>query len=233
MAIKFKKGSAYLCLLFSFIICVFYIYMNTRTDLFMEIPTKVLFGFVIIVLLVSGIYLLNIHIPNKKKRQRNLKIMWWLLFVYFVFQLGYFLFFDATFARDYSQGSGLDYKSQLILQWNTAKNLTPFETINSMIAVYGMPGIGKTFVNINLFGNFIAFMPFSFFLPFLFKPMKKWFVFIFFIAFLIVGVELTQLFTFTGSLDVDDFILNFSGALIFYIILKLPFIKRFCEKLKG
>ena len=49
---------------------------------------------------------------------------------------------------------------------------------------------------------------------------------------MIVGVEVIQYIWKVGSADIDDIILNMSGVLILYIVLKIPFIKKIILKSK-
>ena len=44
--------------------------------------------------------------------------------------------------------------------------------------------------------------------------------------FVIIGVECIQYIWKVGSADIDDIILNMSGILILFIIMKIPFIKK-------
>ena len=92
-----------------------------------------------------------------------------------------------------------------------------FKTIKQMMIIFDIPAISNQIAIINLFGNFIAFMPFSFFLPKLFPCMKKARCYLPCIACIIIAVEVTQFFTLTGTMDIDDFILNFGGALLCYL----------------
>ena len=74
---------------------------------------------------------------------------------------------------------------------------------------------------LNLLGNFFMCVPFSFFLPILFDNLKKTFKFSLTIIVIILSIEVLQLLTCSGSFDIDDIILNVSGVLIFYKILRI------------
>ena len=43
-------------------------------------------------------------------------------------------------------------------------------------------------------------------------------------------IELLQLLLLTGSSDIDDVILNVSGAMLFYALLRIPAVSRFLTR---
>lgn len=69
----------------------------------------------------------------------------------------------------------------------------------------------------NLIGNILAFIPLSYMLPRVYKPAKKFLICMFLSFLVVLGIELFQLLTAFGVFDVDDIILNMSGALIGYL----------------
>ena len=113
----------------------------------------------------------------------------------------------------------------------TRINLIPFATINLYINSANTHTLPIISTIINLLGNIIAFMPFSFYLPLFFKRMNKSYIFIPTMILIVIVVEITQLFLKCGSCDIDDFILNIFGILIFYFILKNKKIKKLINKL--
>ncbi|MCM3708886.1 VanZ family protein [Cytobacillus firmus] len=66
----------------------------------------------------------------------------------------------------------------------------------------------------NLAGNVSAFLPMGIFLPYFFKVLNRLKSFTISMTAMILSVEIIQLVTRRGSLDIDDFILNMIGALI-------------------
>jgi glycopeptide antibiotics resistance protein len=82
----------------------------------------------------------------------------------------------------------------------------------------------------NLFGNIGMLMPFGILMPLLFSVLRKTSSFILCLLLFNLGIEVFQYYSRLGSFDVDDLILNSSGALLVYGILKvvlpLQFIKR-------
>lgn len=95
-------------------------------------------------------------------------------------------------------------------------NLSPFATIGQFLQ-FGQFAT-KVWV-INLFGNIGVFVPFGVLMPAIFrmKPLKVYGLFLVGL----ITLELTQLLSRRGSLDVDDVILNSLGFFIGYGIFKI------------
>ena len=96
-------------------------------------------------------------------------------------------------------------------------NLIPFKTIAEYITAY-IDGSMRGVAFRNLAGNFFLLAPLGFYLPFFTEKMKKTMPYILTVAASIIAIEVVQLATMSGSLDIDDFILNFAGALIGFIV---------------
>ena len=71
---------------------------------------------------------------------------------------------------------------------------------------------------INLAGNVVLFIPIGYFLPRLWGKMRNFLRFSFTCVLSICLVELLQLLTLLGSLDIDDLILNLCGMILGYLI---------------
>lgn len=97
------------------------------------------------------------------------------------------------------------------MQMNRAYNLVPFRTILEYIMDFGS-GHAKR----NLIGNLLLLFPMGFYIPFFSSNAVKLLPYMLTVALLIVAIEVTQFITYSGSLDIDDFILNFMGAIIGY-----------------
>lgn len=97
-------------------------------------------------------------------------------------------------------------------------SLVPFRTIREYIHASQSGTISRSVVFENLIGNLLLFCPAGFIAPFIldFLRDKKWFC-LCMIA-MLCGIELLQLLTSRGSMDIDDVILNFTGALIVYLL---------------
>ncbi len=97
-------------------------------------------------------------------------------------------------------------------------NLVPLWTIRHFLALtQGAAGpYLARFAAVNLLGNVWVFVPLGVFMPALWRPMEKLWLFALCLAGLIVAIELVQLVTLLGSCDVDDLILNMTGGLLGY-----------------
>ena len=83
----------------------------------------------------------------------------------------------------------------------------------------------------NLIGNAMLFMPMAVFLPCLFRPMQKLWVFALTMLMMLVAVEALQLLLACGSCDVDDILLNLTGTLILFGLLKIPAVQRLMRRM--
>lgn len=95
-------------------------------------------------------------------------------------------------------------------------NLSPFQEISRNIQ-------SSTSLDfINLVGNIALFIPFGIFLLLMSHKKQISFISVFILSFgLSLGLECAQLIFLIGTFDVDDLILNVSGAMLGFIILKV------------
>lgn len=146
--------------------------------------------------------LLTYSLNKKDKKERRNILIFYLLF-YTLALLGF------TFAnfRD----------SELITEGIMEKgyNIIPFNTIIRMFN----SSLGISFALYNIIGNFLMLTPLSILLPLINDKFKKTKNYLFTIILIVFLIELVQYITKIGNLDIDDFILNISGAYIFYLIL--------------
>lgn len=128
--------------------------------------------------------------------------------------LAYFLFFSEEYGRDEAY-STYQY------------NLELFREIRRYIMYREQ--IGMAYFAINLLGNVVAFMPFGFLVPVMYREQRKGvsftghyfrsFLFVTLLGFLFSFViETIQLVTKVGCFDVDDLFLNTLGVVLGYII---------------
>ena len=102
-------------------------------------------------------------------------------------------------------------------------NLRPFRTIQLFSRLL-VPPVREYLVRIairNLLGNILLFTPLGIFLPVLFPPLRKFFRTLLSVTFIITIIELCQLALMVGSCDIDDLILNVSGAALGYGLYRL------------
>lgn len=98
-------------------------------------------------------------------------------------------------------------------------NLIPLQTITEFWN--NLHGGGRSHAFINLAGNVVMFVPLGFFIPCVFRKADSFRHSMLYALITIVCVEIIQLVTLLGSLDVDDLILNMIGVAIGYLIYRL------------
>jgi len=98
-------------------------------------------------------------------------------------------------------------------------NLIPMHTITEFWN--NLHGGGRSHAFINLAGNVVMFVPLGFFIPCVFRKADSFRRSMLYALIMIVCIEIIQLVTLLGSLDVDDLILNMIGVVIGYLIYRL------------
>ena len=114
--------------------------------------------------------------------------------------------------------AGLPYSQQLLMRLN----LVPFRTLGLQLRLLtdvDPPWLIRHSL-INLGGNILLFIPLALFLPKLWQKLNRFPRMLLTSAGIITAVEITQLMTLLGRCDVDDLILNITGAAIGYWIYK-------------
>lgn len=132
------------------------------------------------------------------------RIISFILFITYIVILINVLFFDAKYGRV----SGIK-----------SYNLEPFKTIHNYIKYRKY--VTDSIIIRNILGNIVAFMPFGFFIPLLFRRTRYFIKIILISGFVSLIVEIIQYEFAVGSFDVDDIILNTLGGFAGYIIYKI------------
>lgn len=147
---------------------------------------------------------------KKKKSQDSTPLLRFLFVVYVALLL--WLLFDRPVARD----PVFDYAQML----RGNMNLVPFHTIGNYWKVVTRWEFTPLFYHcvINLGGNLFLFIPIGYLLPRLWPFLRNFFSFLLTCTLAITLVELLQLVTLLGSLDIDDLILNLLGMILGYLI---------------
>ena len=175
--------------------------------------------------LYFGGFLLSKYKNNNKTMRINL----WVFFMLYILLLVTLTLFDAMWGRN-----GLTFinwfSEEFVYFVKHSVNFIPFKTIIEFIKEFNSMYSSRTIL-LNLFGNFIALMPMAFFLPLLFKKQNKFKNYFITIILIDLGIELTQLLTASGRFDIDDFILNISGATLMYFILKIKDVNKLIKNI--
>ena len=98
--------------------------------------------------------------------------------------------------------------------WGGAVNLEPLYSIRRYLIHYRRTG--SLFSLYNLVGNVLLLVPLGMLLPAVFDTMRRWWLCVPVLAVISGAVELLQWHFGVGVADIDDSILNFSGALLGY-----------------
>lgn len=138
---------------------------------------------------------------------------------YCIFVLYCFILAAVLFIRE-SDGLGVS-AAAVTKRLETDANMVPFRTIKSYHSAYLNGNMSSMTYYLNIYGNAVLFLPMGIILPKI-KPVLSplWF-FIPMIFLIIATVELSQLFCGVGRADIDDVILNISGALFGRILVSM------------
>jgi len=101
---------------------------------------------------------------------------------------------------------------------NQSYNLIPFQTLNRMGKLLQSGTSLSEFAFRNIFGNILLFVPLGVFFPLFWQRQRRFAVFFATVSVLIALVEILQMVTAVGVLDIDDWIANvFGGCLGFFL----------------
>ena len=205
-----------------------YIYIEFSNDYNYNPLIKILLLIIICILTYLSSQILIKH--NKKYKcfinKINL-IIWFVLYIIFLLKitlLDSYLFRRGVLIVDWNKIIIRDYLNFVI-------NLIPFRVITEFFTdLINMEISFDKFVY-NIFGNIIAFMPFAFFLPILFKKENNVKIFIITMIIIVSLIEMTQFITLSGTFDIDDYILNVGGAYLMFCFLKKEKIREIIERI--
>lgn len=158
--------------------------------------------------------------------RRRVRRVIWLCFALYLHLILMFTLFDPRLGRNFwSILSATAEDRAYYMQWYV--NVTPLETIRTIyIDGYRYGYITLPYLLLNMAGNIFAFVPFAFFLPYLFRRIDRFLKFFPLMVAIVAAVELCQLALMCGSCDVDDLLLNVGGAVPMYALLRIPPVRR-------
>ncbi len=218
-------------LLAAFILLILFAFADVQTQLQANRDTYTTVWRVLLLALISVIaYLggvLRVFRTGSNRIIRPLLAVCFALYLYLLLSL---TLFDAAMrlTGDRFPISELSQR-EYYMKWFV--NFRPFESIYTVYIRGLMNGyVSVHYTLLNLLGNLGAFMPLAFFLPCFCKAMKKWYLFLPTVILCVAAVEGLQLLLMVGSCDVDDLILNTGGAFLLYLLLRIPPLRRFCDR---
>lgn len=145
-----------------------------------------------------------------EKRVKIFRRLGKVLFVFYILFLLYFLIFSEWYGR-------------IGVSENYRYNLELFKEIKRFLMYRKELGTFAVFTN--LFGNILIFVPYGFFISMASERTRFLKSFLYSFA-LSLCVEIFQLITRVGSLDVDDILLNVLGGIFGYVSFRI------CNKIR-
>jgi len=211
----------------SIITLILYIYIDFFSVIIINPLIKLFILFIICFLTYfGGLFLTKYNIKYKYIIYKTNLIIWFILYLIFLLRI---TLFDIFFNRRgflcirYNRIIFRDYINYVI-------NLIPFKVIIEFIIDFINKKVSSGIFISNLLGNFIAFMPFAFFLPRLFKKENNTKIFLITMFILVSIIEITQFITLSGTFDIDDYILNVGGSYLMFKFLKKDKINKLLKK---
>ena len=211
MNTAFKKIIVFLPV---FVISLFYLKVLYHEH-YSGVSSKRVFGLILSVLLL---YAWMVFLIARKRQDNFLQVVVqssFFVYVFAVLQLtGYFILFREISSNDWWG------KMNHRIEMHDHVNIKVFDTMNRY-SLYSR----------QLIGNFIMLLPLGIFIPLLNRKLRKFssfFIVLLISLFVSIGIEVLQLATNYRSTDIDDVILNTSGACVGFIIYQ--FIKSIITK---
>lgn len=208
------------------VLFMIYVPFSVSSRIFLTPRDHLIFSAVIICLVYFGGRILYSSCTGNTEKIMRITIF--SLFFFYLAVLLILTLFDSYYGRE-----GISHITEAhSVSWIASKvNTVPFKTIRQYVRGYRNGYVSSHVFFTNLFGNSVAFIPFAFFLPPLFRPLNKFRYFAAATAGAVVMIELLQLVLSTGSCDIDDFILNTAGAFAAFGIFHIPPVRRFINKI--
>jgi len=157
------------------------------------------------------------------EKRASVRLALWLLFVYYLINVIVLLFFDAGFGRTTEVTMG--YRRY----FQTSTNFIPFKGIIDDLKYFTR--FNRGYMIGMIAGNLAVFMPMALFVPALFKRMDSFPRFALLMVAIPVAVEGLQFLTMTGHCDIDDVILNSSGAILAYLVMRSKVVRGVLSKM--
>ena len=159
---------------------------------------------------------------EEKKTVKIMRGFLFMLFGFYIISLLDFTLIDENFGRNIFNFLSWD-KAAFYEYINGSTNIIPFATVKLFIRGYFEDNLTLWDTTVNLIGNFIALMPLPFFTAIFLSSSKPYSKMLIIVVLAAVSIELLQFLLLTGSCDIDDVILNSSGAMLFYYLINCIF----------
>lgn len=205
-------------------------FLNALDALVFGHTVKILSGIAVVVFGYTATAMRCMTVSSTKRREQLMRCQLFFTFVFYLIMLVDFTLIDDGFGRNifnvftWSPAAAAEYIEE-------STNFIPFYTVRLFTDAYKYGSLPLYAVIENLIGNIVVFMPLPFFLHCLFKAFDKWYKVFPAVILSVFIVEALQFLFMTGSADIDDVILNVSGAVVFYLILKIKLVSKGISKL--
>jgi glycopeptide antibiotics resistance protein len=179
-----------------------------------------------IIIYITSLRLVKEYGYDKSLLKINL-IIYFLVYIIMIFNL---TLFDEIYGR---QGlTAISWNREMLNKYfNNSFNIIPFRTIKLFIRGYNNRIVSNRAFYENIFGNILAFVPFAFFIPLIFKKINNYYKFLIIMIIIVIQIEFLQFITMSGACDIDDVILNLVGSSIAYLMFSIKDINRLMKKI--
>ena len=145
---------------------------------------------------------------------KDSKRIWKFVFLVYILILIKLIIFKYPW--EYLMDITKSWEKGVVLEGLSTANCTLGKSIRMYIRYFNKCPFWNGFSN--LIGNILVFIPFGFVLPKAYPKCGRWWRTFYCATGFVMCVELFQLFSAFGAFDVDDILLNVSGAMIGYIL---------------
>ncbi len=187
---------------------------------------SILIIMICIIIYITSLRLVKEYGYDKSLLKINL-IIYFLVYIIMIFNL---TLFDEIYGR---QGlTAISWNREMLNKYfNNSFNIIPFRTIKLFIRGYNNGIVSNRAFYENIFGNILAFVPFAFFIPLIFKKINNYYKFLIIMIIIVIQIEFLQFITMSGACDIDDVILNLVGSSIAYLMFSIKDINRLMKKI--
>ena len=180
-----------------------------------------------IVVYIGSLMLCKAPAIDKKKVMKRTFLLFFAAYLLLILT---FTLFDPAFGRGRQVRFVFSDSALLKNSLENAFNTIPFRTIFKYGSALFTHQITFPVIVINLLGNFVAFMPLGLFLPMFFRKCRRFAFFLLVSSLIVLCVETLQFLFVVGFCDIDDLILNVSGACAAYAVLRFKSVNRLITK---
>ncbi len=207
------------------ILTIFYFAVTSSRNLIISPSARLM----LIILPCLTVYMGSLVGTADKKK--SMKIAFGVIFGFYLILITTLVLFDAYYGR-VGHISIFEWDKELFARYiNNSTNFIPFATVWKYICAYLNDTMNLSIIITNLAGNVIAFAPFGFFLPLLWKKQRNFGRFSLTVTLTVITVELLQFVLLVGSCDIDDLILNVLGAMAVFGFIHIYPVKKLIEKI--